>query len=63
MGHRWVIVLLPLFLALGGCAAIAVVDATVGVVATTAKVTVKAAGAAATAIIPDDKKNEKQSLI
>ena len=59
MIHRRVIVLLPLFLATSGCAAIAVVDATVGVVATTAKFTVKTAGAAANAIIPDDNKNEK----
>ena len=63
MINRWVIVLLPLSLATSGCAAIAVVDATVGVVATTAKVTVKAAGAAANAIIPDDNKNEKLSSI
>ena len=43
-------VLLPL---LGGCAVVAVADAAVTVVATGVKVTAKAVGAAADAIIPD----------
>ncbi|NLD68310.1 MAG: hypothetical protein GX644_05795 [Limnobacter sp.] len=45
-----VLVLLPL---LGGCAVVAVADAAVTVVATGVKVTAKAVGAAADAVIPD----------
>lgn len=40
-------------LALSGCSVVAVADATVTVVATGVKVTAKAVGAAADAVIPD----------
>jgi hypothetical protein len=48
---------------LSGCAVIAVADAAVSVVATGVKVTAKAVGAVADAVIPDgdDKKDPKSS--
>lgn len=45
--------------ALGGCSVVAVADAAVTVVATGVKVTAKAAGAAADAIIPGDDEEDE----
>jgi hypothetical protein len=51
---RWLpIVLLALSLPLSGCAAVAVADAAVTVVATGVKVTAKAVGFVADVVIPD----------
>jgi hypothetical protein len=47
-----------LVLALNGCSVVAVADAAVTVVATGVKVTAKAVGAAADAVIPDDDDEE-----
>ncbi len=47
------LVILLLSMCLTGCAAIAVADAAVTVIATGVKVTAKAAGAAVSAVIPD----------
>lgn len=46
---------------LTGCAVIAVADAVVTTAATAAKVTVKAAGSVADAVIPDSKEKEKNT--
>ncbi|MDV6347217.1 NF038104 family lipoprotein [Nitrosomonas sp. Is35] len=46
---------------LTGCAVIAVADAVVTTAATAAKVTVKAVGAVADAVIPDSKEKEKNT--
>lgn len=51
--------LAALCLLLQGCAVVAVADAAVTVVATGVKVTAKAVGAVADAVIPDDRKAEK----
>lgn len=47
-----------LVLALNGCSVVAVADAAVTVVATGVKVTAKAVGAAADAVLPDDDDEE-----
>ena len=55
------LIIATLFLAhLTGCAVFAVADAAVTAVATTAKVTVKAAGAIADAVIPDSKEKNTE---
>ncbi|TXI29051.1 MAG: hypothetical protein E6Q60_05205 [Nitrosomonas oligotropha] len=46
---------------LTGCAVVAVADAAVTAAATAVKVTVKAAGAVADAVIPDSKEKEKNT--
>ena len=48
----------PLAFAATGCSVVAVADAAVTVVATGVKVTAKAVGAAADAVIPDDDEDE-----
>ena len=48
-----------MILSLSGCAVVAVADAAVTVVATGVKVTAKAVGAVADAVIPDDDDDEK----
>lgn len=50
---RWLL-LAALVVCVSGCSVIAVADATVTVVATGVKVTAKAVGAVADAVIPDD---------
>ena len=46
---------------LTGCAVLAIADAAVTTAATAAKVTVKAVGAIADAVIPDSKEKEKNT--
>lgn len=54
---RWILLAL-LCTGLSGCAVVAVTDAAITVVATGVKVTAKAVGAVADAVIPDDDDDE-----
>ena len=70
MNYQITLLLLPLTLAVSGCAAVAVIETAVDVAATGMKLTasaagtaIKATGAAADALIPDTKKTDPDPRI